>query len=90
MFDTIARVNQLAKEHNFSITELAVACGMNRSTFCTTIRRGGQFKVDTVERICNGLHISLAEFFTLPQETDKAVALAVDGKAGASHVAVRT
>ena len=85
MFDTVARVTQLAKERGVSMTELAVASGMNRSTFCMTIRRGGQFKVDTVERICNALHISLAEFFTLPPQNDSAAAPAADCKSTAGH-----
>ena len=85
MFDTVARVTQLAKERGVSMTELAVASGMNRSTFCMTIRRGGQFRVDTVERICNAMHISMAEFFTLPPQNDDAAAPAEDCNAATGH-----
>ena len=34
------------------------------STLKNTRARGGQLAVDTIEQICNGLGISLAEFFT--------------------------
>ena len=87
MFDTVARVTQLAKERGVTMTELAVASGMNRSTFCTTIRRGGQFRVDTVELICKAMHISMAEFFTLPPQNDNAAAPAEDSIAAAGHAA---
>ena len=64
MFDTIARVNELASERKVSMTELAAACGLNRTTFCMSARRGGQLKVETIEKVCDALQIPLRDFFT--------------------------
>ncbi|MBR4655034.1 MAG: helix-turn-helix transcriptional regulator [Oscillospiraceae bacterium] len=65
MFDTIARVKQLAAARGISASELARRAGVNRSTFNSTVRRGTQLKVETIEQICATLHISLAEFFAV-------------------------
>ena len=64
MFDTVGRVRQLAEERGLSIAELARLSGLNHSTFYTSLRRGGQLKIDTIDRLCGGLGISLAEFFS--------------------------
>ncbi len=61
--DTIARVYELAEQHNISLYQLARKSGVAYSTMKTTEKRGGQLKVDTIERICDALGISLSEFF---------------------------
>ena len=71
MFSTTKRVAQLAEERGMSVTQFAVECGLNRSTFCATLRRGGQLKIDTIETICDSLHMTLGEFFTLPKDVEK-------------------
>ena len=72
MFHTTERVAQLAEERGMSVTQFAKECGLNRSTFCATLRRGGQLKIDTIETICDSLHMTLGEFFTLPEDAEKA------------------
>ena len=42
---------------------LAKKCGISYSTIQTTARRGGQLSVETIERICLGLGITLKDFF---------------------------
>ncbi len=42
---------------------LAKKCGISYSTIQTTARRGGQLSVETIERICQGLGITLKDFF---------------------------
>lgn len=71
MFSTTERVAQLAEERGMSVTQFAVECGLNHSTFCATLRRGGQLKIDTIETICDSLHMTLGEFFTLPEDVEK-------------------
>ena len=41
---------------------LAKKCGISY-TIQTTARRGGQLSVETIERICQGLEITLKDFF---------------------------
>lgn len=64
MFDTVGRVKQLAAARGLSVTELARRSGLNHSTFANTVMRGGQLKVETIERLCAGLNITLPEFFS--------------------------
>lgn len=68
--DTVARVYALAREHGLSLYQLSQRSGVSYSTIKTTEKRGGQLKVDTIERICAALDISLSEFFTEPKSFD--------------------
>ncbi len=61
--DTVARVYALAREHGLSLYQLSRKSGVSYSTIRTTEKRGGQLKVDTIERICAALGISLSIFF---------------------------
>lgn len=64
--DTGKRVLQLANERNLTLGKLAKICGMQYSTLYTAVQRGSQLSVDTIERVCDGLGITLAQFFTEP------------------------
>ena len=61
--DTIKRVYELAEERNLTIYQLSQLCGISFSTIQTTKKRGGQLKVDTIERICDALGLPLSAFF---------------------------
>ena len=61
--DTIKRVYDLIKERNISLYQLSQMSGVSYSTVKTTEKRGGQLKVDTIERICEALGITMSEFF---------------------------
>ena len=61
--ETVERVYELSAERNISINRLAEMSGVSISTIKTTKNRGGQLKVDTIERICNALDIPLYMFF---------------------------
>lgn len=61
--ETIERVYELAAERNISINRLAEMSGISVSTIKTTKNRGGQLKIDTIERICNALDMPLYQFF---------------------------
>lgn len=69
-FDINARVHQLAVERKLSLYALAKICGIHPSTLTVTIRRGGQMKLDTVIRICDGLNMTVGEFFNPPNSSD--------------------
>lgn len=61
---TMDRVNELANERDLTLYKLAMLCDISYSTLKNTQARGGQLTVDTIERICQGLGISMADFFT--------------------------
>ncbi len=65
--NTIARVTELANERNLSFRRLATQCDISYDTLKSTSRRGGQLTVDTIEKICKGLGISMAEFFSVKE-----------------------
>ena len=60
---TIKRVQDLMQERDMNLCVLAKKCGISYSTIQTTARRGGQLIVETIERICLGLGITLKDFF---------------------------
>ena len=61
--NTVARVYDLARKHHMSLYQLSQKSGISYSTIKTTEKRGGQLKIDTIERICRALGIPLSEFF---------------------------
>ena len=69
MFNTVERVNELAEERNMSLNKLCSVCDVSYSTLKMAKSRGSQLSVDTIERICKGLHITFGEFFNkMPEE----------------------
>ena len=66
--DTIKRVQDLMQARDMNLCVLAKKCGVSYSTIQTTARRGGQLSVETIERICQGLGITLKRLlrFLLP------------------------
>lgn len=62
--NTVQRVYELIGERNMSLYRLSKLAGINYSTLKTSERRSGQLSVDTIERICHAIDISLSEFFS--------------------------
>lgn len=71
--NTIARTKELAEKQGLTLFKLAEKCGISYCTLRNTERRGGQLQVETIERICHGLGITLAEFFTEPPSEPSSV-----------------
>ena len=61
--NTIAIVRELADERSLTFFKLSQICDVSHSTLKNSERRGGQLSVDTIERICDGLGITMSEFF---------------------------
>ena len=55
--------HDLMQARDMNLCVLAKKCGISYSTIQTTARRGGQLSVETIERICQGLGITLKDFF---------------------------
>ena len=62
--NTMDRVCEIADNRGLTLYKLAILCDIPYSTLKNTQARGGQLTVDTIERICIGLHMTMAEFFT--------------------------
>lgn len=60
----VLRINGLCKKHQISVNHLATLAGMNPSTLKNIVygltRNTG---IETVQKICSGLNMSLADFF---------------------------
>ena len=65
--NTITRVYELLDDRALSLTKLAEMSGIAYSTIKMAESRNTQLSVDTIERICNALGISLSEFFAEPK-----------------------
>lgn len=63
--NTVERVYDLIEERDISLYQLARMSGVSYSTVKTTEKRGGQLTVDTIERICAALQITMSEFFSV-------------------------
>ena len=67
MMNTITRVYELLDDRALSLTKLAEMSGVAYSTIKMAESRNTQLSVDTIERICNALGITLSEFFVEPK-----------------------
>lgn len=65
--NTITRVYELLDDRALSLTRLAEMSGVAYSTIKMAESRNTQLSVDTIERICNALGITLSEFFAEPK-----------------------
>jgi len=66
--NTVKRVYDLIDERRITLYQLSQMSGISYSTVKTTEKRGGQLTVDTIERICGALGITMSEFFHEPSE----------------------
>lgn len=60
----VERINQLCDRMHMSQYELALRAGMTQSSLSNLMSRGSTPRMDTVEKICNGFGITLAQFFS--------------------------
>jgi len=67
--DTLQRVYDLIGERNMTLYQLAIISDISPSTLRNTRRRNGELKVETIERICSALGMTLSEFFAVEQPT---------------------
>ena len=61
--NTMARVKEIADNRDLTMFQLAQVCGIPYTTLRKTAARNGQLTVDTIEKICVGLHIPMSAFF---------------------------
>lgn len=61
--DAKERIRQLMQERGWSEYRLAIASGLSQSTIANIFNRNTTPSVPTLESICNGFGITLAQFF---------------------------
>ena len=66
--DTMQRLRDLAAERGVTVYRLAQESGVAYSTVRMSGKRGGQLSLYVIERFCQALGISLAEFFASEEE----------------------
>lgn len=67
--DVIKRVQELREKKGYSIYKLAKEANMPYNSITNMIKKGTIPTVYTLEKICNGLDISLTQFFSEDEET---------------------
>ena len=62
------RIIQLCQEHNISINKLSSISGVTQSTVNNIVSgRNNSTTVSTIKKLCDGLGITLREFFSTPE-----------------------
>ena len=62
-----ARILELCEERSLSINKLCSICGVTQSTVNNIISgRNNSATVSTVKKLCDGLDITIEEFFSCP------------------------
>lgn len=60
-----ARILELCQERGISVNHLSMICGITQSTLNNIISgRNRGTTVSTIQKICDGLEISITEFFS--------------------------
>ena len=58
------RIKELCSERNITINKLSIICGITQSTLNNIFTRvENKPTVSTIKKICDGLNITLSEFF---------------------------
>ncbi len=61
------RIRELCAERNITLNKLSTICGITQSTLNNIFTRpNNKPTVSTIKKICDGLDITLAEFFSAP------------------------
>lgn len=58
------RIRELCSQRNITINKLATICGITQSTLNNIfVRKSAKPTVSTIKKICDGLEITLSDFF---------------------------
>ena len=68
-FDPILHIKELCAERNWSYYQLAKSSNLSYSTVSTLLNNTNLPSLNTLEKICSGLGISMADFFDSGRDT---------------------
>ena len=77
MKNVLAEITRLRLERGWNEYELAKHCGLSQSTISTWYRKNQTPTIQTLDKVCKGLGISLSQFFA---EGSDAVSLTPEQK----------
>lgn len=61
------RILELCRQHDITLNKLSTVCGITQSTLNNIVSgRNNSTTVSTVKKICDGLEITILDFFTSP------------------------
>lgn len=61
------RILELCKENGLTVNKLSTLCGITQSTLNNIVGgRNNSTTISTVKKICDGLNISIRDFFASP------------------------
>lgn len=61
------RILELCKEHHITLNKLSTICGITQSTLNNIVSgRNATTTVSTIKKICDGLDITIVDFFSSP------------------------
>lgn len=61
------RITELCRAHGITLNKLSTICGITQSTLNNIVSgRNSTTTVSTVKKICDGLEITVLDFFTSP------------------------
>ena len=61
------RILDLCQEHHITLNKLSTICGITQSTLNNIISgRNTTTTISTIQKICDGLEISILDFFSSP------------------------
>ncbi len=64
---TQMRIIELCKTNNITLNKLSIMCGITQSTLNNIVSgRNKSTTVSTVKKICDGINITIQEFFDSP------------------------
>ncbi len=62
--NVMERIDDLCRQHNMSKYRLSLITGISQSAFSKMARQQSTLSLETIQRICDALGISLAQFFS--------------------------
>ena len=68
-FDVMARIKELCDARSWSVYRLAKESNINHAALNTMMRRTSIPSIPSLEKICKGFGITLAQFFSLDDKT---------------------
>ena len=65
------RILQLCKTNNITLNKLSIICGITQSTLNNIVSgRNSTTTISTIKKICDGLEITIQDFFESPLFSD--------------------
>ena len=61
---TLVRINELLEQRNWTLYKLAKVSAIPYSSLNSLFQKNHQPTINTLEKICAGFHITMAEFFS--------------------------